>query len=113
MQSGASASVSHGGVALCREVRSRGGGDRVPPGVALTCGYALGGSGVLNTHRHRSMHGHALRSPRHAYPHHSMLVPGSIVLGCGTVRLRPLPLRWLHHRQITVVLPSVSVPPLL
>ena len=88
-------------------------GDRSPPGVALTCGYALGGAGVLNTHRHRSMHGHALLNPRYAYPHHSMLVPGSIVLGCGTVRLRPLPLRWLSQRQITATLSSVSVPPLL
>ena len=100
-------------MALCREVRSRGGGDRLPPGGALTWGDALVGAGVLSGHRHCSMHGHALRAPRYACLHHSMLVPGSIVLGCGTVRLRPLPFRWLHHRQITVVLPSVSVPPLL
>src|SRR5699024_8584810 len=88
-------------------------GDRPPPGGALTCGDALGGVGVLSSPRHCSMHDHALRTPRYARRHHSMLVPGSIVLGCGTVRLRPLPLRWLHHRHITVVLPRVSVPPLL
>src|SRR5699024_38076 len=88
-------------------------GVRLPPGGALTCGDALGGVGVFSSPRHCSMHDHALWIPRYACRHHSMLVPGSIVLGCGTVRLRPLPLRWLHHRHITVVLPSVSVPPLL
>ena len=95
-------------------------GDRPPPGVSLTCGDALGGAGMLSAGwgcsaaaRHLVMHGHALRSPRYAYPHHSMLVPGSIVLGCGTVRLRPLPLRWLHHRQVMRVLSRVSVPPRL
>ena len=65
-----------------------------PPGAPPCMGMHSGGA---------SMHA----------PHHSMAVPGSIVLGCGTVRLRPLPLRWLHHRQITVTLSSVSVPPLL
>ena len=113
MQPGASASVSHGGGDQCREVRSRGGGSGSPLGVRLTWGDALVGAGVLSSHRHCSMHGHALWAPRYAYPHHSMLVPGSIVLGVGTVRLRLPPLRWLHHRQITVVFPSVSVPPLL
>ena len=95
-------------------------GDRPPPGVSLTCGDALGGAGMLSAGwgcsaaaRHCSMHGHALRDSRYARLHHSMLVPGSIVLGCGTVRLRPLPLRWLSQRQITVTLSSVSVPPLL
>ena len=89
------------------------GGDRPPPGGALTWGDALGGAGVLSSPRHRSMHEHALWTPRYARRHHSMLVPGSIVLGCGTVRLRPLPLRWLHHRQVMRVLSRVSVPPRL
>ena len=100
-------------ISLCREVRSRVGADRLPPGGALTWGDALVGVGVLSSPGHCSMHGHALWAPRYACLHHSMLVPGSIVLGCGTVRLRPLPFRWLHHRQITVVFPRVSVPPLL
>ena len=38
MQPGASASVSHGGGDQCREVRSRGGGDRLPPGGASDLG---------------------------------------------------------------------------
>ena len=96
-----------------RGAKSGRGGTGHPLWGALTWGDALGGVGVLSSPRHCSMHGHALRTPRYACLHHSMLVPGSIVLGCGTVRLRPLPFRWLHHRQITVVFPSVSVPPLL
>ena len=47
MQSGASASVDHGGVSVCREVRSRAGADRLPPGGASDLGgYSRWGGGA-------------------------------------------------------------------
>ena len=98
-------------ISLCREVRIGGGGDR---GTPLTCTYA--GSPVsrrslpLNRVAYLCMHT-LLGACARVY--HLMVVGGSTSRGFGVVRRLPLPLRWLHHRQITAVLLSVSVPPLL
>ena len=46
--------------------------------------------------------------------YHGIRVAGSTVRGFGALRFRaPLPLLWLSYRQMTCVLASVSVPPLL
>ena len=86
-------------------------GDRPPPGVSLTCTFAPPSPETPSGAEHPGLHDHTPQRPDYACRHHSIRVLGSMVLGLGTASLRPLPLRWLHHRQVIRVLSSVSVPP--
>ena len=100
-------------ISLCREVRSRARGTGDPLGVLLTWAFTLPGGAARWGGGALSCMGMQSTRPGYACCHQSICVPGSTVLGFGTASRRPLPLRWLHHRQITAVLSSVSVPPLL